>query len=210
MNDGAVALLLVDGGRCDFSSADHEGQRAIRQLAYQKGFDIRAFLAVKPRDLQAGINHALMLCQTEKARCLIFENPQSLILMPKQLVSLLELLHERGIALAFAAHPQLLMPEHSDILRVVLLASMKALHHHRSQSIKRSLKHMKKQGMSLGGRRFGANEREERMAAQIVGMHRDGLSLQKICDLLSLSDIKTVQNKRWHPTTIKRIIERNG
>jgi hypothetical protein len=81
-------------------------------------------------------------------------------------------------------------------------------HEERSSKIKQSLNLVKQSGRKLGGKPFGVTASELTIIQQILNLYKNGYGLKKICDLLESNNIKTVANKRWYPTTIKRIIER--
>ncbi len=79
----------------------------------------------------------------------------------------------------------------------------------RSKRIKNSLQLITKKGRTLGGRKYGSIPEEARIIRQILQLDKEGKSLEAICLMLTANNIKTLQNKKWYPTTVKRLIERH-
>jgi len=86
---------------------------------------------------------------------------------------------------------------------------------------KQALAEAKRRGAVLGGLRDATGERNkvrqvhakdsaERLRGLVTPMFEHGLSLRQIADALNRSGQATESGKRYHPTTVKRLIERLG
>jgi DNA invertase Pin-like site-specific DNA recombinase len=204
--NNAVALFAADQSGL---GTTEDRQTMIRRFADLYNHVIVSFLVVEKNTMSAGIKHALYLCKTHQADMLIIDEYKTLSLPHKDLHKTLEDLVLENIKLAFAADG--LVMEQNTLLGMhhLMSASMACDYEMRSIKIKKSLKSRKQKGMKLGGKQFGAASHESKIIHQILKLHNDGFSLQKICDLLFVNNIKTVLNGKWHPTTVKRIIERS-
>lgn len=205
MTHAAVALLSAGENNLGIA---HDKQTLIRKFAEHHHLSMVGFLVVEPGSVTTALNHALSLCSVHQARVIVVDQYSTLFLLPKDLKKTLALLVEQKITLAYAHDGCILSEEALNGVYHLLSASIVCEQEHRSSRIKKSLLAIKKKGRHLGGKAFGGSSQELTVIKQIVKLHEDGFSLQKICDLLLVNNIKTVSNKRWHPTTVKRILER--
>lgn len=206
LNNNAVALFIATDSLV--SGTDEEKQAALRDFAAKNTLTIVLFLAAERTNISQGIKHALDSCSALCATSVIFDEPATLSLPQRELVEIFGMLLASRVGIRFAKDGSIIDQPMLKMMLELMTASMTAESELRSQKIKRSLMIKKRKGIQLGGRKFGMESGEDHIIGQILKLHADGLSLQKICELLALSDIKTVQKKRWHPTTVKRIVER--
>jgi len=202
----AIALLAAE---TDFNGFSKDPQAIIREFAHGHGYVIVSFLMVEEDAVSTGLNHALSLCAHHQARVIIIDEPATLALPKKELLTFLLSMAEHGLSLIFASSGATIGSEVLYLMYQLFYGSTLCDHKLHSHNIKKSLKSLKQKGVKLGGKPFGAATHESKIIQQILKLHNEGASLQKICDLLRINNIQTVLNKKWHPTTIKRIIERN-
>lgn len=88
-----------------------------------------------------------------------------------------------------------------------------------SARTKAALAEAKARGTKLGGFRDAtekrneavkaqAAERAEKVAGIVVPLHRQGESLRHIADVLNASGVTTARGGAWHPSQVKRTLER--
>lgn len=197
----AVALFIA-------SESSFDRQNLIREYATKSDLTIISFLAMDQTNIVSGMNHAIDLCIKSQASYIIVDEPAALAIPLKELINVIDRLANEAIHLSFAIMGLRIDTNSLMAFRAMIMASQTADNQLRSAKIKKSLLQKKRKGLILGGRKFGREANELKIINQILNFHTSGYTLQKICDLLTQSDIKTVQNKKWHPTTIKRILER--
>lgn len=202
----AIALFIA-ANQTD-SVTDQERQTLLRDFANRHQMTIVGFLATERSKLGSGIRHAISLCITNQASHIIIDDVTTLSLPPKDLTEVVGMLILAGVAVIFLADGSVLDSPTLKTLHHLLSLSVLADNEARSQRIKKSLLIKKRKGAKLGGRKFGLASSESYVINQIMELRARGVSLQIICDMLEQNDIKTIQNKKWHPTTVKRIIER--
>jgi DNA invertase Pin-like site-specific DNA recombinase len=189
-----------------FSFADHNKQSLFRDFASAHKLTIVGFFALQKSSTQA-LSDALSYCLRSDAQFLLIDEPKTLALAPQAMQQFLEELREKDISLGFITWNCLFDKNTLLVFVELLYVSQEAESKLRSQRIKKALKSKKRKGHTIGGKKFGRNKEQAAIIEQIVQLYKDGLSLQKICALLTQQDIRTEQNKSWHPTTIKRIID---
>jgi DNA invertase Pin-like site-specific DNA recombinase len=202
----AVALFIATENTDAFAYQDK--QTFIRDFALLHDIRIVGFLAIERFGIQNGITHAIELCSIHSARTLIIDDLRTFSLSHKDLVKLLGMLVSGNITIRFVSSNSILDHMVLNTMHHILMTSARMDNEIRSQKIKKSLVLKKRKGAKLGGRKFGSDTRETYVIHQILKLHSQGTSLLKICDLLAKNGIKTTQNKKWHPTTVKRILER--
>lgn len=153
---------------------------------------------------------ALEACQANHAQALMIDSPVSLALLSTDFSKSCQYLANQQIKLIFADTKLIFEPAHLDGLGLIFDTLSKFEKSQQSSRIKRSLQKLTAKGQTLGGRKFGSRAHEERVVRQVLQLYHQGFSLQAICQKLHDNNIKTVNDKQWHPTTLKRIIERHG
>lgn len=189
------------------SLTDDEKQNLCRDFAARHNLVIVGFFAIA-HDAARQVSHAVRYCLQSAIDALIIDEPETIALAQNHLRKIIEDLVAANVELGFISHDLMVPSATINVFFRLLIASNKADRIERSTIIKKSLLKKKQRGIPLGGRKFGAVEQESAIVRQILKLHAEGLSLQKICDLLAHHDIKTIHNKKWYPTTVKRIIER--
>lgn len=201
----AVAVFIDSP---DEARANHEVQTVFREFAEHHKLAIVGFFAIERENVSKSIKHVVEMCGADAAQVIIVDEPRTLAIVHQELMNLLLLLSSRKGAIGFLALNLLMDATLLGALSELLRAGRLAENELRSQKIKKSLHLKKRKGMVLGGRKYGSAGQESTIVRQIKELYADGVSLQKICDLLAHHNIKTMQNKKWHPTTVKRIVER--
>jgi DNA invertase Pin-like site-specific DNA recombinase len=185
-----------------------ERQTIIRNYAAAQSITIVGFWAVEKSKLSSGLKHALNSLKHNHANIIIFDEISTLRLSHNDLAEFLQLLLIHGINIIFAKEDSLVGSSTINTLSQLLINSLQTDKEQRSQKIKKSLQMKKQKGELLGGRKFGSQPNESYVIKQIMKLREQGISLKTICQMLIQNDIKTAQNKTWHPTTVKRILDR--
>lgn len=194
--------------RAPRSVSDIEYQQEIlRSCARRSHLQIMAFVAL-PKVSAERIFQALRLFQSYDARKLIVDAMDSFFMPAKSLVSFIDFLSENHLELVDASTDAFFKPSHLESLRTMLQTSILAEKANRGKQIRKSLRLKKRAGAQLGGKKFGHAPEEKEIVERIIALYNSGISLQKICSILSSSDVQSVYRKKWYPTTLKRIIER--
>lgn len=91
-----------------------------------------------------------------------------------------------------------------------------------SKRTKAALQEAKAKGVKLGGYRKGAEARykaisdmadtnAQRVINTVQPLREQGMTLQQIADRLTELGVRTAQgSERWHPITVKRVLDRSG
>ena len=182
---------------------DATKQALLRECAIKLSLTIVSFVALPKTSLFELLSQALSICKSNDAALLIDEQ-RTFFLSHRELENFLKVLDEYKISIIAARSGLILKPEYIALFINFLQLSAQAEHAQHSKSIKRSLKLKKRQGVKLGGKKFA----EDEIIKQIVELYKLGTSLQEICNILCANDVKSAYNKKWYPTTIKRIIIR--
>lgn len=74
--------------------------------------------------------------------------------------------------------------------------------------IKRGLQHASLSGRPVGRKPFEHEDAHSEIFNNVQQMRKRGLSLRDICKALNSAGVETSSQKTWHPTTIKRMLER--
>jgi DNA invertase Pin-like site-specific DNA recombinase len=183
-------------------------QEHIREFAEVHNLNIIAFYGVNDGGALAALLHAESILISEKAKMILIDAYKTIAVPIKDLQRAFDIWAKYEISLACVQDNIVLNHVFITSFKQILLASVAKEHEERSAKIKQSLKVVKQSGVKLGGKRFGISAKELTIIQQILKLYEMGFSLKKICDLLASNNIKTATNKRWHPTTVKRIVER--
>lgn len=176
------------------------------QSAHARNFTIAGSFAICREEFFDGLLHALDVCSKNKANYLLIDSILSIRLSYKELFAALEHLIKHKISLVI---DEILLEPTMLLLCSSVLSSAAAIEKEQhSTRIKNSLQHRSLQGQRLGGRKYGSKPEEARIIRQIISLNEEGKSLDEICRLLAVNNIKTMQDKKWYPTTIKRLIDR--
>lgn len=206
MTQRAVALMV---GEHNNLAVAQERQAFIRAYAEMRDIEIASFLVLERKDMKEGFLHAVNLCTSHRARMIIIDAFENMFMPVRDLIQMLTSLIEYDITLSSAYDNVVMDFDELLAFSIMLKASLACEHETKSNQIKKSLKAVQKKGKRLGGIAFGAKPSEGVIIRQIMKLYEDGFSLQKICNLLESNNIKTVAKKTWHPTTVKRIIDRH-
>lgn len=203
-----VVILFLTSETEEGLLAKQERYLKLSALAHGLGFGIAGVFAVPESQCKLGFSHAIAACIAHNAKTLLLDQINSLALGYDELAQAFKMLFKNDITLRLSdslvvtsAHVQFIV----DLLEANTQAERKA----RSGRIKNSLEKLSKKGIVLGGRKYGSTPEEARIIRQILKLDSEGKSLEEICQLLDKNNIKTARNKKWYPTTVKRLIERN-
>lgn len=206
MTERAVALMV---GEQNNLAVAQERQAFIRAYADACHIEIASFSVFERKDMKEGFLHAVNLCASHRVSMIIIDSFENMFMPVRDLEQIFKRLIEYNITLSAANDNVVLGFDELLAFSILLKACLDCEHETKSNLIKKSLKAIQKKGKKLGGIAFGAKPSEGVIIRQIIKLYEDGFSLQKICNLLESNNIKTVAGKTWHPTTVKRIIDRN-
>lgn len=202
------AIAIFVSSRIRDTCSIEEKQTIIRNYAAAQSITIVGFCAVDKGKLPLGLKHACWALKNNHAKIIIFDEISTLKLSHHELTEFLNLLSADRMSIIFAKETILLESSAIASLNQILINCLHAEKEQRSQKIKKSLQMKKRKGELLGGRKFGSQPSEFHVIKQIINLREQGISLKTICQMLAQNDIKTAQNKTWHPTTVKRILDR--
>lgn len=191
-----------------FSGADVDLQTFMRDFAKTHDFVLLGFFAIEADALEAALLHAFSMSKNAKLSVIIFDEYNTLHLPIKKLMEFFSALLEAHVEIIFAKDNFRLTRDTIALFLQLLKQSDHVDAKMRSTRIKKSLLQKKRKGAVLGGRKFGSAHHESLVVKQIFSLRKQGKSLQEICELLAAHQIKTTKGKAWHPTTVKRILER--
>jgi|GEM_PF-2031283 len=200
-----VALFVVED---QTSVLDQAKQSAIRDFARHHNMSLVGFLAADRQNLGAGVQHALNLCLKNKALHLIVDEISTIALPFNDLINIFNILVSDNITVVFVHNDFQLTPSALGVFHQLLALSADADSKIRSHRIKTALQKKKRKGAKLGSRRFGFLAHESYVINQMVKLREQGLSLETICTMLTDNQIDSTKRKKWHPTTVKRILDR--
>ncbi|MCA9507147.1 MAG: recombinase family protein [Myxococcales bacterium] len=206
MKKAVILFLIVPSEQKDFERSEQFNLLCDR--AATMGFEIAGFFAVPQSQSNLGFTHAIDSCLTHHAKTILINDFTKCELKYKELRIFMAALLKNNISLMSDDDRCLSLDNlkiFSDLLESCALAETKT----HSTRIKQSLKELSQQGYVLGAKKFGSTPQEMRIIKQILKLESQGKSLQEICHLLSKNNIKTTRNKKWYPTTVKRLIDRN-
>ncbi len=200
-----IALLISEGSD---TALNLQRQNDMRDFASARDIAIVGFLAIDHQNLLSGIKHAIRMCLDHKASHIIIDELETLSLPQKDLTDALRLLVFGNVDLVFARDGTVLNCITLTMMHQLLLLSLRAENQIRSRQIKNALLKKKQKGVVLGSRKFGALASESYIIRQMMNLREQGHSLQMICDSLENNQIDSLKKKKWHPTTVKRILDR--
>jgi len=202
----AVAVFIICGSHDEKNDAAK--QTVLRDCAAKLCLTIVSFVALPKISLFQRLSQTLGICRLNSANILLVDELKTLFLSHQELINFLKISQENKISIVSASSKALLTPEYLGVLSELLQTSIQAEANQRAKNIKKSLWLKRRQGVTLGGKKFGVIHEESEIIKQILELKKAGKTLQEICNILSTNDIKSMHNKKWHPTTIKRIINR--
>lgn len=203
-NQKAVAIFIASGSHEEENDAAK--QVVLRECAMKLCLTIVSFVAIPRASLFERLGQALGICKSNGASALLIDEKKTFFLSHRELKDFFRILFEQKISVVAARSGAILTPDQLACCADFLQLSAQAEHEQHGKSIKRSLRLKKRQGIKLGGKKFADTE----IIKQIVDLHKIGKSLHEICIILSANDVKSTHNKKWYPTTIKRIIDREN
>lgn len=201
------AVILFEA---EESEKEHEANEIYRRLweyAQEHEMSIVGSFAAAKGEFFLAFSHAIKACSKNDATILLLDTLLSFQFSYKELSAALKMIADTTITLMVDGF--CLDPKTSSVFLSMLNAAAKVEKEQHSSRIKNSLQLLSKKGKSLGARKYGSVPEEARIIRQIIGLNKQGKSLDEICRLLENNNIKTTQDKRWYPTTIKRLIDRH-
>lgn len=201
----AVALF-TNKAYATYSDTENQ-QMILRSCAAASNLLIVAFVAM-PKASPERLIQALELCKNYEAQTIMLDAMDTLFMPTEALISFIASLIEKKISLIDASTRAFFLASQLLSLEALLRTSIWAVKEMRGKNIKKALRLKKRIGEKLGAKKYGQSPEELAVIKHIIELYDAGLSLQKICTILSSTDIPSVRHKKWHPTTIKRIIER--
>lgn len=182
----------------------------MRDFAASRDITIVGFYSVDAATRLSGIIHAANICLEGGASHILFDEPATFMIETSALINVIDRLASKQCSVAMVSSQTIFSHGHLAAMRDIMLACGREDKNARRKNIKRALLKKKRRGFTLGGKKFGSDEQEKAALGMICEFASSGHSLQKICELLAMNDIKTTHQKKWHPTTVKRIIERQN
>lgn len=144
----------------------------------------------------------------EQANFFILPRISELKLPPKDLASVFGELLKAKASIHFLDEDLDLKPSDISTFYLLLKNAVDCKTAVQSEKIKKSLNARRRGGFILGCPPFGKSEKGKQVLQEIVQMRRSGFTLRQICETLNRFGAKSAQAKQWHPSTIKRLLDR--
>ena len=210
----AIAYILVDGevGPHDLVAKvlDSKKRELVEQAA-NLGLELAAVYADVRREIEGnrlGLKAMLEAVQKQTLRSVVVDSFSSFADPQRQMLQTFECLLRHDVKIFILDENKTL---ERDQIGYIVKALQMANGFDKKLSairIKRGLQHASLSGKPIGRRPFEKHENNSEIFTNILEMRKRGLSLRDICKALNSAGVKTSSHRSWHPTTVKRMLER--
>jgi DNA invertase Pin-like site-specific DNA recombinase len=210
----AIAYILVDGDVGPHSQvADtlDAKKRELVERAASLGFELTAVYADVRRELEAGrkgLRAMLSDLQQNRASALVVESFESFADPHVKMLDAFRSIKEVNARICLLNENRIIEPEEIDLVLRALTMAREFDQRLNAVRIKRGLQHASLSGKPIGRRPFEFEVGNAEILNDVQLMRQRGLSLRDICKALNSAGVKSSSQKTWHPTTIKRMLER--
>lgn len=210
----AIAYILVDGDVGPHSQvADtlDAKKREMVERAALLGFELTAVYADIRRELESGrkgLRAMLSDLQNNRASALVVESFESFADPHAKMLEAFRSMKEVKARICLLNENRIIEPENIDLVVRALSMAREFDQRLNAARIKRGLQHASLSGKAIGRRPFEYEEGNAEILSDVRAMRERGLSLRDICKALNSAKVETSSQKSWHPTTIKRMLER--
>lgn len=211
----AIAYLLVDGDVGSHSQVaellDHKKREVVERAAHL-GFELTAVYADVRRELEGsrkGLRAMLNDLSLNRAGALVVESFESFADPHAKMLDAFRCVTASNARICLLNENRILEAEQVDLVVRALTMAREFDQRLNGARIKRGLQHASLSGKPIGRRPFEFDEANHEVLNDVQAMRQRGLSLRDICKALNSAGIKTSSEKTWHPTTIKRMLERS-
>lgn len=178
------------------------------KAADKTNLHIVRMVGISQTEILSGIVTCLEICQRSNIKDILIEHISMLFITVDKQAELLKYFYERDVSLHIA-HPQIAWPPQTlKHFFELLMGGLHSLSLQKSNDIIKGIKRAKRRGVKIGQNAFGLLRDEQDTVDKIISLHKEGLSLAKICEMLQREKIRTRHQKKWYPMTIQRIIKR--
>lgn len=156
------------------------------------------------------LEEAIRLCRHHKATLLV----QKVDRLSRDLEVLARIVKMKDVPIKVASLPN------ADNFQIHLFGCLAAQEREFiSQRTKAAMASAKERGVRFGNPRLAELNRQRRQVCReytssvspiVIPLRQKGMTLQQICDALNAMGLKTSKGKQFHPTQVKRVIDRSA
>jgi DNA invertase Pin-like site-specific DNA recombinase len=212
----AIAYILIDGDVGPHSQVADTLDAKKRDLVARTatlGFELTAVYADVRRELEGGrkgLRAMLNDLQENRAGALVVESFESFADPHLKMLEAFRCVKEVNARICLLDENRVVGPEEIDLVVRALAMAREFDQRLNAVRIRRGLQHASLSGRPIGRRPFEFEQANAEVLKDVQIMRERGLSLRDICKALNSAGVQTSSHKLWHPTTIKRMLERAG
>lgn len=210
----AIAYILVDGDVGSHSQVANLLDTRKRELVEKSavlGLELMAVYADVRRELEGnrkGMAAMLNDLNENRASALVVESLESFADPYAKMLEAFRCVKTSNARICLLNENRILEADQVDLVVRALTMAREFDQKLNGARIKRGLQHASLSGKPIGRRPFEFDESNLEVLNDVKQMRQRGLSLRDICRALNSAGIGTSSKKTWHPTTIKRMLER--
>lgn len=168
-----------------------------------------ADLRLDPENLRSGFETMLKQFSAQEAPAVALKSIDALADRPTKMWEFFKAACIHQVDIYVLDEDRRIGPDESGDIARILELSMSYEKRLSTLRISRGLKQASLLGRKIGRKRFEDRGNTE-VLEDILKMRQRGLSLRDICRALNDGSVPTVLQRNWHPTTIKRLLERSS
>jgi DNA invertase Pin-like site-specific DNA recombinase len=210
----AIAYILVEGDVGPHAAVAEILDAKKREMVAKAGtlgLELAAVFADVRREVEAGrrgLRALLNEIQKHKVRSVVVDSFESFADPHSKMLEAFECLKESNARIYLLSENRLIETESIDLIVRALSIARQYDQQLNAVRIKRGLQHASLSGKPIGRRPFEFVDANNQIFHNVQEMRRRGLSLRDICKALNSAGVETSSQKTWHPTTIKRMLQR--
>lgn len=211
----AIAYILVDGEvgpHAQVADILDERKREIVRKAADLGLSLTGVYADIRREMESqrvGLRTLLSEVQKQNVGAIVVESFDVFADPHSIMIDSFACIKERNAKIYVLNDNRVLDYEHVELIYRALEMARQYDQRLNADRIRRGLKHALLTGRPIGRRPFEHSEANAEIFGNVLEMRERGLSLRDICKALNSAGVKSSALKVWHPTTIKRMLERS-
>lgn len=212
----AIAYIVVDGevgSHSQVAETLDKKKREIVAQAAELGLSLAAVYADIRREMEAtkiGLRTMLTEVTQGKSKAIVVENFEAFADPYTLMMDAFSCMKDNCINVYILNENRILKSEEIELIWRALKMARQFDQKIVAARIKRGLKHATLSGRRIGRRPFEDYEINTEIFENVHNMRERGLSLRDICKALNSAGVKTNSQKKWYPTTVKRMLERSS
>jgi DNA invertase Pin-like site-specific DNA recombinase len=214
MMNRAIAYILVDGDvgpHAIVAEILDVKKREIVERAATLGLELTAVYADVRREMESGRKGLrAMLSDVERhaVSAVVVESFESFADPHVKMIEAFKSLKDGQARVYVLNENKVVGADQIDLLMRALAMAREYDQKLNAVRIKRGLQHASLSGKAIGRKPFESEGTNSEIFNNVLEMRKRGLSLRDICKALNSARVETSGHKTWHPTTVKRMLER--